>query len=285
MKRKRIAVIGVLLFSGIVALSISDGSSDQIQVSAPLATDSAGRMGAIATQSVFKLIIANKNRTGTGFLHISGNVLTAAHVIEGANSADVVILMADGKKITVEKIVADPDVDIAMLTPKRKIKAKALPLASAEQFSVGIQVSTWGFPSGYNGIQPMLSVGYLSGRDAIKSSSGKIVERFVVNAAFNGGNSGGPLIDIESGSVIGIVASKLATMPRYIESALQALRNDESISAFLITKPDGTTERISNSQLLEQILQYLRSQTQLVVGRAVLTGDIKTFLKKHKAMK
>ena len=285
MKPKRIAVMGVVLLAGIVAFSIYVGSSDEIQVSAPLATDSAGRMSAIATQSVFKLIIAKKNRTGTGFLHDSGNVLTAAHVIEGANPEDVVILMQNGKKIAVEKIVADSDVDIALLTPKQNIKAKALPLATAKQFSAGIQVSTWGFPTGYNGMQPMLSVGYLSGKDAIRSLSGKIVGRFVVNAAFNAGNSGGPLIDIESGSVIGIVATKLAPIPSNIESALRALKNDESISAFSITKPDGTTERISNSQVLEKVLQYLRSQTQLVIGHAVLIGDIKTFLKKHKAIK
>lgn len=283
MKHKRIIIIGAFLFAGIVALSVSDGSSGQIQVSAPLATDSAGCMGAIATQSVFKIIIPNENRMGTGFLHNSGNVLTAAHVIEGASPTDVIILLADGKKVSVEKIVADPDIDIAILTPKRRIKAKALPFASVGEFSVGTQVSTWGFPAGYNGVQPMLSVGYLSGKDVIRSSSGKIVGRFVVNAAFNAGNSGGPLIDIESGSVIGIVASKLAPMPPYIESAFTALKNDKSISAFTITKSDGTTERISNSQVLEQVLQYLRSQTQLVVGRAVLTGDIKAFLKEHKA--
>jgi len=285
MKRKRIAVIGVLLFSGIMALTVSAWSSDQIQVSAPLATDSAGRMGAIATQSVFKLIIANKNRTGTGFLHISGNVLTAAHVIEGANPADVVILMADGKKLTVEKMVIDPDVDIAMLTPKRKIKAKALPLASAEQFSVGTQVSTWGFPSGYNGIQPMLSVGYLSGKDAIRSSSGKIVGRFVVNAAFNAGNSGGPLIDIESGAVIGIVASKLAPMPSDVKEALNILKNYKKGIVLSWTRPNGEKMKKSQAQLVEEVLTHLRKQTQLVVGRAVLTGDIKAFLKKHKALK
>lgn len=284
MKYKRIIVIGVVLLVRITAFT-TVGSSNEIQVSAPLATDSAGRMGAIANQSVFKLVIAKKNMTGTGFLHASGNVLTAAHVIAGVNPEDVVILMSDGKRITVEKIVTDPDVDIAMLTTKQKIKAKALPLATAEQFTVGIQVSTWGFPAGYNGMQPMLSVGYLSGKDVIRSSSGKIVERFVVNAAFNAGNSGGPLIDIESGSVMGIVVSKLAPMSPYIESALRALKNYKSISAFSITKPDGTTESISNSQVLEQVLQYLRSQTQLVVGRAVLTGDIKTFLKKHNAIK
>jgi len=285
MKSKKIAVMGVLLFSGIVALSISNLNGDQIQISAPLTTDSAGRMGAIASQSVFKLIIENKNRMGTGFLHISGNVLTAAHVIEGANPADVTILMADGKKIDVAKIVADPDVDIAMLTPKQKIQATPLPLASSEEFSVGTQVSTWGFPSGYNGILPMLSVGYLSGKDAIRSSSGKIVGRFVVNAAFNAGNSGGPLIDIESGSVIGIVASKLAPMPPDVEEALNILKNYKKGIVLSWTRPIGEKMKKSQAQLVEEVLEHLRSQTQLVVGLAVLTSDIKAFLKTHKAIK
>ncbi len=285
MKPERIAVIGVLLLLGIVATFMSGGRTDEIQVSAPLATDSAGRMGDIATKSVFRLILSKQDRMGTGFLHASGNILTAAHLVEGADPNDVIILMVDSTRIPVEKIVADFNADIAMLTPKMTIKARALPLAVAEHCSVGSQVSTWGFPAGYNGKQPMLSVGYLSGMDLVKSPSGKLVGRFVVNAAFNAGNSGGPLIDIESGSVIGIVASKLAPIPPRIESALKALKNDKTICAFSVTKADGTTETISNSQVLELVLQYLRSQTQLVVGHAVLTGDIKTFLNNHNTVK
>lgn len=285
MKSKRAAVIGVVLLVGIVGVSMSGRSSDEIQVSAPLATDSAGRMGDIATESVFRVILAKQDRMGTGFLIARGNVLTAAHVIEGADPNDVIILMADGKKIPVDKIAADFDVDIAMLTPKTDIKARALPLAVMEHCPVGSQVSTWGFRAGYFGKLPMLSVGYLSGKDVIRSPSGKLVGRFVVNAAFNAGNSGGPLIDIESGLVLGIVAGKLAPIPPHIESALKALKNDRSVSAFSVTKSDGTTETVSNSQVLEQVLQYLRSQTQLVVGHAVLTGDIKTFLKKQVVVK
>lgn len=281
MKHKRMVIIGMFLFAAIMALSVSNGSSDQIQVSAPLATDSAGRIRGIATQSVFRIIVPNENSMGTGFLHTSGNVLTAAHVVADADPNDVIIFLTNGTKVAVKKIVTEPDIDIAILIPKLQIQAKALPLSLANEFSVGIQVSTWGFPAGYNGVSPMLSVGYLSGMDVIRSPSGKIVKRFVVNAAFNAGNSGGPLIDIESGSVMGIVASKLAPMPPSIESALQALKNDKSISAFTLTKPDGSTERISNSQVLEQVLQYLRSQTQLVVGHAVLIEDINTFLKKN----
>jgi S1-C subfamily serine protease len=260
MKFRRIAVIGMVLFVGIVAMAMSDRADNQIQVSAPLATDPAGRMGAVVKQSVFRLIIPKKNRMGTGFLHTSGNVLTAAHVIEGANAADVVILTADGKKIAVKKIVTDPHTDVAMLTPKQKIAGKALSLASRKQVPIGSQVSTWGFPVGYNGTAPMLSVGYLSGIDIVKSSTGKVVKRWVVNAVFNAGNSGGPLIDIETGSVIGIVASKIAPMPPNIESALETLKKDKSMSAFSIRKADGTTEKISNSQVLEMVLQSPRVQ-------------------------
>jgi hypothetical protein len=149
------------------------------------------------------------------------------------------------------------------------------------QLSIGSQVSTWGFPSGYNGTRPMLSVGYLSGIDAVKSKKGKIVPRLVVNAAFNSGNSGGPLLHIEKGSVIGVVSSKLAPIRSDIKSALQALKESQYGLMFTRTKSDGTEERVSQSQVLEEILQYMRSQTQLVVGRSVLPDDIQQFLKKH----
>ena len=275
----------VVLLVGMLALPQFVLSSDQIRVSAPLSTDSAGRMGAVAVQSVFKLILLKQDRIGTGFLHASGNVLTAAHVIEGAGPKDVLILMADGSRIPVEKIVADSDLDIALLSPKKNIKAQALPLASTQQLSVGNQVSTWGFPAGYNGSQPMLSVGYLSGKDTIWAPSGKLVERFVVNAAFNAGNSGGPLIDIESGAVIGIVSSKMAPLPPYIKKALAALKNTKSGVVFTKTLRDGTKVPMVEAQVLEEVLQYLRSQTQLVVGRAVLLGDVQSFLAKHKVDK
>ena len=83
--------------------------------------------------------------------------------------------------------------------PSIEVKATPLEIASTNEFKIGTQVSTWGYPGGYFGLFPMLSVGYLAGIDAFQAKSGKIIKQWVVNAAFNGGNSGGPLIHIESG--------------------------------------------------------------------------------------
>jgi len=278
MEATMIMLLAIVLFTvlGVVPKAVAEEDTNPV----PARHDVAGKNGAIAAESVFQIVVPKQNCSGTGFLHTSGNVLTAAHVIKGADPKDVMMLLGNGNKVHLKKIVADYDVDIALLVPRSKINATALPLSTAKTFQIGSQVSTWGFPAGYRGPLPMLSVGYLSGKDVTISPSGKRVERWVVNAAFNGGNSGGPLIDISSGAVIGIVASKLAPMPPDIEGALDALRNDTTISSFKVKAPDGTTRRISNSQVLEKVLQYLRSQTQLVVGRAVLLGDVESFLKK-----
>jgi serine protease Do len=219
---------------------------------------------------------------GTGFLHKSGKIITAAHVVRECNPNDVFIILPQGAKVEITKIISDENNDIAILTPTEPLTGTALPLASQNVITIGAQVSTWGFPAGYNGRLPILSVGYIAGIDQIKTENRILVKRLVVNAAFNSGNSGGPLIDIDTGTVIGIVSSKLAPIPPYIKVALNALKESKYGLMFEKTKPDGTVENVSQSQILEEILQYLRSQTQLVVGMAVLPEDIKSFFMKNK---
>lgn len=146
---------------------------------------------------------------------------------------------------------------------------------------VGSQVSTWGFPGGYRGRSPLLSVGYLAGMDGRKLPNGNIVKRWVVNAAFNLGNSGGPLIDIEDGSVMGVVSSKLAPVPADVESAMKALTTQNFGMQYTATRPDGSTFKISEGQVVAMVLEHLRNQTQLVIGHAVLLDDVRSFLKQH----
>jgi len=107
-------------------------------------------------------------------------------------------------------LASDNERDISVLKPAVTITGTPLSISSREDFTVGTQVSTWGFPGGYFGVSPMLSVGYLSGIDGIRTASGTVIRQWVVNAAFNSGNSGGPLLHIETGEVIGVVSSKLA---------------------------------------------------------------------------
>jgi len=254
-------------------------AQDQIPVAAPMTTDLAGSTAAVALPSVLRVVIPSKNSTGTAFLHKSGVLLTAAHVVKDAAPSDILLLDAKAQRHSITNVMIDEDMDIAILFPHQSIAAPAMELTSESQFKVGMQVSTWGYPGGYNGLPPLLMSGYLAGVDVVKTDSGKRVVRWVVNAAFNNGNSGGPLVDIEKGKIIGLVSSKLAPLPKDIESALAALKNQKFGFRFARSDTGGKSENLSEAQVVELVLQHLRSQTQLVIGYAVTIGDLKTFLK------
>jgi S1-C subfamily serine protease len=250
-----------------------------IPVSAPIDTESAGRGGDIAVQSVLRIICTQQNSQGTGFFHKSGNVITADHVVRGCSNPE--LILPNGTKILASVLATDQELDLAVVKPDSVISATPLKISGASNFSIGMQVSTWGFPGGYGGVIPMLSVGYLSGVDARMSTSGKLIRKWVVNAAFNGGNSGGPLLQIETGEVIGVVSSKLAPISAQTLSILKILETQKFGMQYSGTDNNGQTISFSEAQLVAAVLDELRRQVQLVIGEAVIAEDIRTFLKLH----
>ncbi len=254
---------------------------NNVPVSAPIDTDSAGRAGDVATHSVVRLVCVERNTVGTGFYHKSGNIITADHVVRGCNN--ILLILPDGRRGSATTLAEDQDHDLALVKPGIANGATPLSIAAEnKEFKVGAQVSTWGFPGGYFGLAPMLSVGYLSGIDAFQPRPGTIIKQWVVNAAFNGGNSGGPLIQIETGDVFGVVSSKLAPITPIAASALQALENQKSGFQYPYTKPDGTTGNMSEGQVIGIVLNELRTQVQLAIGKAVMLEDIRAFLTANK---
>jgi S1-C subfamily serine protease len=250
---------------------------NNVPVAAPIDTDSAGRGGDIATHAVVRLVCVAQNTVGTGFLHKSGNILTADHVVRGCSEPQMVL--PNGTLAPVTTIATDQDHDLALVKPRTPMTVPPLAIAATDSFKVGTQVSTWGFPGGYFGLSPMLSVGYLAGIDAIRTNSGTIVRQWVVNAAFNGGNSGGPLIHIETGTVFGVVSSKLAPISQEAAHILSLLENQKSGFAYTGKSADGKDIRFSEGQLIGMVLNELRRQVQLVIGKAVLREDLIAFLK------
>jgi S1-C subfamily serine protease len=253
-------------------------AQESVPLPSQMTTEWARRTANIAIPSVFKVLIPGKSRNGTAFLHKGGSLITASHVVGDATVRDVALINSRGEKFGVKKIVNDPDHDLALLAPDAKINASSLPLSPTDRFAVGLPVSSWGYPSGYRGKKPLFVSGYLSGIDMVDTKDGRSTARWVVNAAFNNGNSGGPLVDIERGEVIGVVSSKLAPLPREVEDALSALKNQKSNFIFERKLPDGTRVTLSEAQVIEFVLEYLRSQTQLVIGYAVTIVDLRTFL-------
>jgi S1-C subfamily serine protease len=230
---------------------------------------------------VVRLICREKNTSGTGFLHKSGNIITADHVVRDCKNPEFVL--PNGTLASTSTVASDQDHDLAMLRPSVPLSAKPLSLATKKDFKVGTQISTWGYPGGYYGLSPLLSVGYLSGIDAIQKPSGIVVRQWIVNAAFNGGNSGGPLLQIETGEVFGVVSSKLAPISHEALEILKALENQPSGFMYSGTTATGQKVQFSEAQLVAAVLTELRNQVQLVIGEAVTLDDLTDFLKKNGA--
>jgi S1-C subfamily serine protease len=250
----------------------------QQNISAPMTTDLTGQTFPTATNSVYRILCPKKNRSGTGFLHQSGRIITAAHVVAECKSEELVIITGAGKSFSITNIVSDTNIDVAVLMPAEPLLGQTFRISTNELHQVGEQVCTWGFPAGYSGFAPLLSVGYLSGKQQFNMPHGKQLTREIVNAAFNGGNSGGPLLNIETHEVIGVVVSKLAPLPRATESAIAALHASKYGLQYAKRNGDGTTNNISEAQLLAEVIDYLRSQVQLVIGYATTSKDLREFL-------
>lgn len=249
-----------------------------ISTSAPLMTDSSAMTSQAALKSVFRVICNETTSYGTGFLHKSGNVITAAHVVDGCNHP-VVAMLDNTTVIPADVLKIDSERDLALLKPRKKIESETLSISNAPTLQLGSEISFWGFPAGYTGISPMLSVGYLSGVDGVPTKSHKLIAQLVVNAAINHGNSGGPVVLVETGEVIGVADNKIAPLSSTALSALAALQVQGSGIIYTAKKADGSQQTFSEGQIVAMVLEELRQQVQLVIGHAVMLGDLRAFLK------
>lgn len=221
----------------------------------------AGLGGTIVWSAVYRVFCPDRDRVGTAFGHRSGRILTAAHVVDGCDLSKLMVIAPSDATTRVSSAVAAADVDLALLTPTITDFVKAgLLLFAGDSLDIGTQVTAWGFPEGYGGSAPLLSVGYLAGSADVAGT-----RKWVVNGAFNGGNSGGPLLETKGATVIGVISSKHAPMPKDLEVELESLEKK------------GSRE----GKRIARILQHLRRQTQLVIGFATVTNDLRVFLRKH----
>jgi putative serine protease PepD len=146
--------------------------------------------------------------TGTGFVvDKDGNIVTAAHVVDGASS--ITVTFQDGTTRPAKLLGKDDATDVAVL----KVDASGLtlhPLALGNSAALGAgdELAVIGDPFGY---QRSISTGIVSGLDrTIQAPNGFTVAHAIqTDAAMNPGNSGGPVLNA-AGQVIGI-ADQIAT--------------------------------------------------------------------------
>src|SRR5580692_11214356 len=139
---------------------------------------------------------------GSGFvIDTDGHILTNYHVVEGAQTIEVVL--GDQSRYKAKYIGADTRNHIALIQidPKGK-KLATLPLGDSRNLLVGQRVLAIGNPFGF---QSTLTTGVVSslGRTVQTGENTFIDEAIQTDAAINRGNSGGPLLN-SRGEVIGI---------------------------------------------------------------------------------
>src|SRR5579864_1285711 len=139
---------------------------------------------------------------GSGFIiDPRGYILTNYHVVEGAQSIEVVL--GDQSRYPAKYIGADQRNDVALvkIDPKGK-QLTTLKLGDSSAIQVGQKVLAIGNPFGF---QSTLTTGVVSaiGRTVQTSQTTYIEEAIQTDADINRGNSGGPLLN-SHGEVIGI---------------------------------------------------------------------------------
>jgi hypothetical protein len=253
---------------------------DSIPVATEWLLDAVGDAGRAAIDSVFMIINPRANKKGTGFLLETGYLVTNEHVVRGCTAQELQIISSKSTRHVAGNLLVDEDRDLAVM---RLDLAGGLAMADVVP-DVGVKVSTWGYPLGYNGPAPLLAVGHLAGFEAStpEGLSKPAVRRLVVNAAFNGGNSGGPLFVAGDGSVIGVVVSKHAPIPPFLASAIQALASNRSGVVFTATDEAGGTRQFVESQVVAEVLQYFRDMTQVVIGEAIAASELIDFLSENR---
>jgi serine protease Do len=128
-----------------------------------------------------------------------GYILTANHVVEGADSVKVALVSGD-KEYDARVVGTDPPTDLAVLKIDAKRELPAIAIADSDKLEVGDVVLAIGNPFG---VGQTVTMGIVSGigRGGFGISG---YEDFIqTDAAINPGNSGGALVDAE-GRLVGI---------------------------------------------------------------------------------
>jgi S1-C subfamily serine protease len=138
---------------------------------------------------------------GSGFLiNDEGFILTNFHVVSG--SSRIQVTLQDQTQYYARALDTDRSDDLALIKIAPKRKLEFVRLGDSDHLQVGQKVLAIGNPFGLEGT---LTVGVVSsiGRSIEGENEQKLQGMIQTDAAINGGNSGGPLLD-SSGNVIGI---------------------------------------------------------------------------------
>ncbi|MDP4549269.1 trypsin-like peptidase domain-containing protein [Alkalihalobacillus macyae] len=139
--------------------------------------------------------------SGSGFLYnTTGDVITNAHVVDGAEK--ITVKTSDAKQFEAQIIGMGDTTDIAVIRVPGLKETKPLAVAEERMAEVGDEIIALGSPLG---LQNTVTTGIISGLDREFILEPYRYEHiYQISAPITNGNSGGPLIDADTGEAIAI---------------------------------------------------------------------------------
>lgn len=215
MRQKRyppiILSLFLLLFGGFVMIKIyTNWQDDEPKVNSPLvdvvseSTSNLDLKSIIheAEKSVIQIEGQNEHQTitGSGFLfNDKGDIITNAHVIQNVDA--IYVRTANARFYPAAVVGKSEETDIAVIRVPQLADMDTLPL-SDKMADIGDEVIALGSPHGF---QNTVTLGIISGTERDFTVDGFDYSNvYQISAQITHGNSGGPLINRETGEIIGI---------------------------------------------------------------------------------
>lgn len=149
-------------------------------------------------QKVFTIL--TNSAQGSGFLYKKGGyVITNAHVVQGA--VEVMVRNSVGQESPGTVVGISNRYDIALIHVPNYQDNPPLGIETTES-PIGLEVIAFGSPQGF---ENSASIGYITGNKRDMKLENFIYKQiYQVDAQIDKGSSGGPLVDVNTGNVIGI---------------------------------------------------------------------------------
>jgi S1-C subfamily serine protease len=163
---------------------------------------------------------------GTGFVIGPRLIAIVEHVIDGASK---ITLKQGGRRVGTGVVIgADRDRDVALVRSSRPLRGEPLAIATARP-RLGDSVAAIGFPLG---LPLSVTRGSISG-DARTIPIEGVKRRGLLqtDAAVSPGNSGGPLLSMDSGEVVGLIDASRAGDYDALAPVFAAMRDTLTLAA------------------------------------------------------
>lgn len=150
---------------------------------------------------------AYQDGVGTGFfIDANGIIATNNHVVAGAKN--VTIILHNSQQVPGKVLWTDPDNDLAIVQVQNIKVPGVVTIGNSDNIRVGEGIIAIGNPMSAD-FAGTVTHGIISAKNRKVQVGSGAFEYIQIDAAINGGNSGGPLFNMK-GEVIGINSAKIA---------------------------------------------------------------------------